>query len=74
MGDKLDLILDGQRELERKVDVLCERMPRDAKVRLDRLEQAEKARIWWTRTALGGAVLALIGAAWSVLTTGKVNP
>lgn len=35
-------------------------------VRVDRLEQAEQRRGWWSKTALGAAITAAIGSLWAI--------
>lgn len=37
-------------------------------VRVDRIEQREVRRDWWTKTAMGAATVACIGTAWKWLT------
>ena len=40
-------------------------------VRVDRLEQSDKTRSWWTRTAAAAGVTALVGTCWSVIRGGQ---
>mgnify|MGYP001566967857 FL=1 len=42
--------------------------------RVVQLEQSEKRKEWWGKTALGAAIVALIGAAWTTLTSSGKHP
>ena len=35
-------------------------------VRIDRIEQTEIARKWWTQSALGAAITAIVASVWSI--------
>lgn len=35
-------------------------------VRIDRIEQAEITRKWWTQTAVGAAITAIVTSVWSI--------
>lgn len=37
-------------------------------VRVDRIEQRAESATFWTRTAIGGALTAVAGSAWALLT------
>lgn len=37
-------------------------------VRVDRIEQREARRDWWTKTAMGAACAACVGTAWKWIT------
>lgn len=68
---KLDSRLD---DINQKLAVLNERLPKQLPIRLDRLEQSEKSRSFWTRTAVGASLAAAATTAWNLITTGKAHP
>lgn len=40
-------------------------------VRVDRLEQSDRNRSWWTRTAAAAGVTALVATCWNVVRGGQ---
>lgn len=40
-------------------------------VRIDRIEQADIGRKWWTQTAVGAAITAVVASVWSLFAAHK---